>query len=163
MAFPSVFAFFIVSHLVILYSNGHPLNSPESFDCGNLGQIKFPFSKDTYPRCGLCMANFSETVPKILLGKGKSYEVDKFLKDEALKVSENLLGDLISSESCKNFSNLTVPNRPPVFFKILTDNLTLFKCNISSHELHQQTMHYFHGNYCYGGWPGYTVYCKNPY
>ncbi|THF99415.1 hypothetical protein TEA_016438 [Camellia sinensis var. sinensis] len=162
MAFPSVFAFFIVSHLVILYSNGHPLNSPESFDCGNLGQIKFPFSNDTYPRCGLCMANFSETVPKILLGKGKSYEVDKFLKDEALKVSENLLGDLISSESCKNFSNLTVPNRPPIFFKILTDNLALFKCNISSHELHQRTIHCFRGNYCYGGWPGYTVYCKNP-
>ncbi|KAL7240356.1 hypothetical protein ACSBR2_006079 [Camellia fascicularis] len=161
MAFPSVFAFFIVSHLVILYSNGenniYPHNCPESFDCGNLGQIKFPFSNDTYPRCGLCMVNFSETVPKIHLGKGKSNEVNEFLKDEPLKVSDNLLGDLVSAQSCKNFSNFAVQ---PIFFRILTHNLTLFKCNISS--LHQQTIDYFRGNYRHGGCPGYTVCCTYP-
>ncbi|CAL5399769.1 unnamed protein product [Camellia sinensis] len=144
---------------MILYSNGennmYPHNCPKSFDCGNLGQIKFPFSNDMYPRCGLCMVNFSETVPKIHLGKGKSNEVNELLKDEA-QVSDNLLGDLVSSQSCKNFSNLAVPTRPPIFFRILTHNLALFKCNISS--LHQQTIDYFRDNYCHGGCPAYTLF-----
>ncbi|KAF5932932.1 hypothetical protein HYC85_029103 [Camellia sinensis] len=101
-------------------------------------------------------------VPKIHLGKGKSNEVNEFLKDESLKVNGNFLGDLISSESCKNFSNLTVLNRPPILFRILTHNLTLFKCNISSDELHLQTIDYFCCTYSYVGYSGYTVYYKYP-
>ncbi|CAL5396595.1 unnamed protein product [Camellia sinensis] len=133
---------------------------PQSFNCGKLGPIQFPFSNDTYPRCGLCTVNCSEPVPIIKLGwKHKPYEVKEFLNDEAVNVSDKSLRDLISSKSCDIFSNLTLLSGPsgPISYTI-SPNLTLFKCPTNSSSKPQlQT-----GVYSFSNCTGYTVYYTDP-
>ncbi|XP_028057864.1 LEAF RUST 10 DISEASE-RESISTANCE LOCUS RECEPTOR-LIKE PROTEIN KINASE-like 1.1 [Camellia sinensis] len=163
MGFPSIFSFFVVSHLVIVHStwqddkHGYQHGCPQSFNCGKLGPIKFPFSNDTYRGCGLCTVNCSEPVPIIYLGKDKPYEVKKFLNDEAVNVSDKSLRDLISSKSCDIFNNFTLFSRPSISYTI-SSNLTLFKCRTNSSSKPQlQTQLYSFSN-C----SGYTVYYTDP-
>ncbi|KAL7240393.1 hypothetical protein ACSBR2_006110 [Camellia fascicularis] len=133
---------------------------PQSFNCGKLGPIKFPFSNDTYPRCGLCTVNCSEPVPIIKLGwKNKPYEVMEFLNDEAVNVSDKWLGDLISSKSCDIFSNLTLFSGPsgPISYTI-SPNLTLFKCPTHSSSKPQLQPEIYSFSNC----SGYTVYYTDP-
>ncbi|CAL5399727.1 unnamed protein product [Camellia sinensis] len=138
------------------YQHGYP----QSFNCGKLGPIQFPFSNDTYPRCGLCTVNCSEPVPIIKLGwKHKPYEVKEFLNDEAVNVSDKSLRDLISSKSCDIFSNLTLLSglSGPISYTI-SPNLTLFKCPTNSSSKPQlQT-----GVYSFSNCTGYTVYYTDP-
>ncbi|CAL5338833.1 unnamed protein product [Camellia sinensis] len=138
--------------------HGYQHGCPQSFNCGKLGPVKFPFSNDTYPRCGLCTVNCSEPVPIIKLGwKRKPYEVKEFLNDEAVNVSDKLLGDLISSKSCDIFSNLSLFSGPSISYTI-SSNLTLFKCRTNSSSKPQlQTQLYSFSN-C----SGYTVYYTDP-
>ncbi|THF99417.1 hypothetical protein TEA_016440 [Camellia sinensis var. sinensis] len=163
MGFPSIFSFFVVSHLVIVRStgqddkHGYQHGCPQSFNCGKLGPIKFPFSNDTYRGCGLCTVNCSEPVPIIYLGKDKPYEVKKFLNDEAVNVSDKSLRDLICSKSCDIFNNFTLFSRPSISYTI-SSNLTLFKCRTNSSSKPQlQTQLYSFSN-C----SGYTVYYTDP-
>ncbi|GMP58999.1 hypothetical protein CsSME_00022453 [Camellia sinensis var. sinensis] len=165
MGFPSIFSFFVISHLVIVHStgqddvHGYQHGCPQSFNCGKLGPVKFPFSNDTYPRCGLCTVNCSEPVPIIKLGwKRKPYEVKEFLNDEAVNVSDKLLGDLISSKSCDIFSNLSLFSGPRDISYTMSPNLTLFKCptNSSSKPLRQT------GVYSFSNCSGYIVYYTDP-
>ncbi|KAL7260480.1 hypothetical protein ACSBR1_006197 [Camellia fascicularis] len=164
MGFPSIFAFFaVVSHSVILHSTGQADNiryqhgCPKSFKCGNLGQIKFPLYDITYGGCGLCMVNYSAPVPILNLGRDKErYEVLEFLNDTAMKVSDRLLGKLISSYSCDIFNNLTLPSPTPISFTI-SPNFTLFKCTNSSSKPQLQT-----DVYSFRNCSGYTLYYTVP-
>ncbi|KAG5532358.1 hypothetical protein RHGRI_026850 [Rhododendron griersonianum] len=64
---PSILALFLFFHLLFDHSSG---KCPESFDCGTHGQIRYPLSISTYPRCGLYnVTNCTDPVPKLNLGK----------------------------------------------------------------------------------------------
>ncbi|XP_028077691.1 LEAF RUST 10 DISEASE-RESISTANCE LOCUS RECEPTOR-LIKE PROTEIN KINASE-like 1.1 [Camellia sinensis] len=159
MGFPSIFSFFVVSHLLIVHSTGQDDNQhgcPQSFNCGKLGPIKFPFSNDTYPRCGLCTVNCSELVPKLhYWWIEERYEVKEFLNDEAVNVRDKL----ISSNSCDIFSTLLLPHPTPSISYTISPNLTLFKCptysNSSKPQLQTEV-------YNFSNCPGYTVYYTDP-
>ncbi|KAL7260463.1 hypothetical protein ACSBR1_006180 [Camellia fascicularis] len=132
--------------LVILQSNGqesmYQHGCPQSFNYGNLGQIKFPLFDIHYPRCGLCKVDCSLPVPKIKL-KHQWYEIKKFLNNETIEVSYKPLGQLIRCNSCEIFNNLTLPSKDSISFTI-SPSLTLFKCNTSSNnELNLHAQDYF--------------------
>ncbi|CAL5396605.1 unnamed protein product [Camellia sinensis] len=134
---------------------------PQSFNCGNLGQIKFPLFDINYPRCGLCKVDCSLPVPKIKL-KHQWYEVKKFLSNEAIEVSYKPLGQLIRRNSCEIFNNLTLPSKDSISFTI-SPSLTLFKCNTSSNnELNLHAHDYFRGNHSFQGCLNHTVYYTYP-
>ncbi|GMP58969.1 hypothetical protein CsSME_00022437 [Camellia sinensis var. sinensis] len=102
MGFPPFFLSLLSPILVIVHStwqdDKYQHGCPQSFNCGKLGPIKFPFSNGTYPGCGLCTVNCSEPVPIIYLGwTHQPYEVKEFLNDEAVNVSDKYLRKLISS------------------------------------------------------------------
>ncbi|KAL7240320.1 hypothetical protein ACSBR2_006052 [Camellia fascicularis] len=165
MGFPSIFSFFVVSHLVIVHStwqdDKYQHGCPQSFNCGKLGPIKFPFSNDTYPRCGLCTVNCSEPVPIIYWGwkheRYERYEVKEFLNDEAVNVRHKWLEELINSKSCDIFSNLTLLSGPSISYTI-SSNLTLFKCPTNSNSKPQLQTEVYNFSNC----PGYTVYYTDP-
>ncbi|KAL7240379.1 hypothetical protein ACSBR2_006098 [Camellia fascicularis] len=131
---------------MILQSNGqesmYQHGCPQSFNYGNLGQIKFPLFDIHYPRCGLCKVDCSLPVPKIKL-KHQWYEIKKFLNNETIEVSYKPLGQLIRCNSCEIFNNLTLPSKDSISFTI-SPSLTLFKCNTSSNnELNLHAQDYF--------------------
>ncbi|KAI8022641.1 LEAF RUST 10 DISEASE-RESISTANCE LOCUS RECEPTOR-LIKE PROTEIN KINASE-like 1.1 [Camellia lanceoleosa] len=99
---------------MILHSNGqenmYQHGCPQSFNCGKLGQIKFPLTNIKNGRCGLCKVNCSDPVPKIKLGSKNWYEVKQVLSDETIDVTDKELGKLKSSNSCEIFKNFTIPN-----------------------------------------------------
>ncbi|GMP59046.1 hypothetical protein CsSME_00022486 [Camellia sinensis var. sinensis] len=163
MALPSIFAFFVVvSHLLILHSTGQGSmhGCPQSFNCGKLGPIKFPFSNDTYPQCGLCTVNCSEPVPIIYLGwTHQPYEVKEFLNDEAVNVSDKYLRKLISSNSCDIFSKSLFPYPTPSISYTISPNLSsLFKCSTNGGSKPQLQTEVYSFSNC----TGYTVYYTDP-
>ncbi|GMP58985.1 hypothetical protein CsSME_00022448 [Camellia sinensis var. sinensis] len=166
MGFPSIFSFFVVSHLVIVHStrqddmDKYQHGCPESFNCGKLGLIKFPFSNDTYPRCGLCTVNCSEPVPIIYLGwTHQPYEVKEFLNDEAVNVSDKYLRKLISSNSCDIFSKSLFPYPTPSISYTISPNLSsLFKCPTNGGSKPQLQTEVYSFSNC----TGYTVYYTDP-
>ncbi|KAH7839814.1 hypothetical protein Vadar_009154 [Vaccinium darrowii] len=126
MGFPSfLLSFFLVFHLLL--SSGS--SCPFSFDCGRHGQIKFPFTNDTYPGCGLCV-NCSKPVPEVELGeKGKSILVSS-IHEEAINISDPTLKSLIEKKSCDFFSYFHPPNNDPIPYTI-SPSRTSIKCNTS--------------------------------
>ena len=158
MAVPSIFLFFVVSHLLLLHSAG----CPESFDCGTHGKIQFPYTNSTYPLCGFVMVDCGEPIPKVSLGVGQSYEVSGNFPNNSIQIKDRELKRLISDKRCELFdNNFYIPPSPSISFSI-SPNLTLFKCNNDSYELHRRAEDYFGGNKSSGACPGYTVYYKYP-
>ncbi|KAI8022006.1 LEAF RUST 10 DISEASE-RESISTANCE LOCUS RECEPTOR-LIKE PROTEIN KINASE-like 1.1 [Camellia lanceoleosa] len=132
---------------------------PQSFNCGKLGPIKFPFSNNTYPGCGLCTVNCSEPVPIIYLWwKDERYEVKEFLNDEDVNVSDKYLRKLLSSNSCDIFSNFLFLYRTPSISYTISTNLTLFKCPTYGNSKPQLQTEVYNFSNC----PGYTVYYTDP-
>ncbi|CAL5338838.1 unnamed protein product [Camellia sinensis] len=164
MGFLSIFSFFVVSHLLIVHStgqddvHGYQHGCPQSFNCGKLGPIKFPFSNDTYPRCGLCTVNCSEPVPIIYSSwkheRYERYEVKEFLNDEAVNVSDKYLRKLISSNSCHIFSNFFFPYYIPSISYTISPKCPTYS-NSSKPQLQTEV-------YNFSNCPGYTVYYTDP-
>ncbi|CAL5419208.1 unnamed protein product [Camellia sinensis] len=171
---PCILAFFVLSHLLFLHSAGQDntsfQNCPQSFQCGKLGQIKFPYSDITYPQCGLCTVNCGEAIPKLNFGVDQLwYEVhDKFLNHEVQNVTDKNLESLIKSKSCDVFTSYlgwSLPTAPSVSFTV-SPNLTFFKCPTGVNgTLDKKIEHFFCHNHSYSYYKdclGYTIYYKNP-
>ncbi|KAH7841536.1 hypothetical protein Vadar_031238 [Vaccinium darrowii] len=144
-SFPSfLLAFFLVFHLLFLHSSGS--SCPSSFDCGPLGPMKFPFTSLTDPQCGLCTLSCHEQAPKVFLGdEGRSIQVSS-IDDNAIKISDPFLKDLIDNKSCGFFSYINSPYTPYISYTI-SPNLTFVKCLPSNPEHKNQTdLKYFSGN-----------------
>ncbi|KAI7998487.1 NADH-ubiquinone oxidoreductase chain 5 [Camellia lanceoleosa] len=173
MVVPSILAFFVLSYLLFLHSAGEDntsfQNCPQSFQCGKLEQIKFPYSNITYPDCGLCTVNCSEPIPKLYFGVDQLwYEVhDKFLSHEVLNVTDKNLETIIKSKNCDVFTFYLSWSLPTTFVSFtVSPNLTFFKCPTGvSSDLDKQIDHFFCHNQSYSyykGCSGYTVYYKYP-
>ncbi|CAN4124855.1 unnamed protein product [Withania somnifera] len=91
----------------------------KEFQCGNLGNLSYPFYKSTELDCGL--------VKYQALSK---YGVFINLKDP-------ILGNLLESNSCKTFDrNISLPVSPSITYRIFPF-VTLFKCNSSQKSTHE--------------------------
>ncbi|CAL5421627.1 unnamed protein product [Camellia sinensis] len=145
---------------------------PESFHCGNLGEISFPYSNTSYPHCGLCTVDCKGKVPKLNFGVTDQiwYELHGKLSnddDHILNVTDKNLESLIKSKSCDLFTfylSWTLPTTPSFSFTV-SPNLTFFKCPTSSSSLDQRIEKFFSHNHnyrYYKGCSGYTVYYIYP-
>ncbi|CAL5419431.1 unnamed protein product [Camellia sinensis] len=177
MVVPSILAFFVLSHLLFLHSAGEDntsfQNCPQSFQCGKLGQINFPYSNTSYPHCGLCTVDCREKVPKLNFSEDHhiSYELHGKLSnddDHILNVTDKNLESLIKSKSCDIFTfylRWSLPTTPSVSFTV-SPNLTFFKCPTGvSSDVGERIDHFFRHNQNYSYYKdclGYTVYYKYP-
>ena len=148
MASVSLFVFFVLSHLVLLHSaeeDGKQENPYcQSFQCGKLGNISFPFTKTppSFPFCGLMPVKCDETLPMILLPldllwpwNERQYEVLNISYTNTtphIRVKDSLLEDL-KSNKCDYINNFALPYSSPISFKLTTSHRTLFKCHRALH------------------------------
>ncbi|GMP83458.1 hypothetical protein CsSME_00037360 [Camellia sinensis var. sinensis] len=174
MVVPSILAFFVLSHLLFLHTAGEDntsfQNCPQSFQCGKLGQINFPYSNISYPHCGLCTVDCREKVPKLNFSVDIWYELHGKLSnddDHILNVTDKNLESLIKSNSCDVFDfylNWSLPTTPSVSFTV-SPILTLFKCPTGNRSLDQRIEKFFSRNHnysYYNGCSSYRVYYKYP-
>ncbi|CAL5350212.1 unnamed protein product [Camellia sinensis] len=177
MVVPSILGFFVLSHLPFLHSAGDDntsfQNCPQSFQCGKLRQINFPYSNTSYPHCGLCTVDCREEVPKLIFSADHqiSYELHGKLSnddDHILNVTDKNLESLIKSKSCDVFTfylNWTLPTTPSVSFTV-SPNLSFFKCPTgvdgAVDQLIEQFLSRKHNYSDYKGCSGYRVYYKYP-
>ncbi|KAM3692977.1 hypothetical protein ACJW31_08G130100 [Castanea mollissima] len=147
MASVSLFAFFVLSHLVLLHSaeeEGKRENPDcRHFQCGKLGNISFPFTKIPPPFhfCGLHV-KCDEPHPMIQLTPGdwwseRRYEVINISYTNTtphIRVKDHRLLEYLTTNKCENLDNFTLPNSSLISFKLTTPNRTLFKCNRALHS-----------------------------
>ncbi|XP_030969867.1 LEAF RUST 10 DISEASE-RESISTANCE LOCUS RECEPTOR-LIKE PROTEIN KINASE-like 1.1 isoform X2 [Quercus lobata] len=134
--------FFLISHLVLLYSaEGEEIYPPgcPPFFCGKVGTIRFPFANDTSPECGLlilhdCGDPHQMKTPKIKLernGTLLSYNVETISQANIIQFKDPQLQSVLDSNRCESLKNWTLPSprSPFISFHLVSHNLTLFKCN----------------------------------
>ena len=143
MALVSLFVFFVLSNLVLLHSAEEGkdyFQNCQPFHCGKFGSIHFPFANSTNPECGLCRVDCDERKPMIQIGferdiRSRSYEVINISQSNStslsntIRIKDQALEQKLSSRKCEAFTNLTFPNNGFISFKLITPNLTIFKCN----------------------------------
>lgn len=116
-------------HLALLHSVYS--KCPESFQCGNLGPLEFPFSDSNNTDCGLITIDGCDSGnPTIQFTNGEDrYSidiVDKISTNQFL-VNDPMLQNHLNNISCFSFRNLPLPQSASVFFTV-SPNLTLFTC-----------------------------------
>ena len=147
MASVSLFVFFVLLHLVLLHSaeeerrRENPFCLP--FQCGQLGNISFPFTKIPFRSqfCGLMHVKCDEPHPMIHLPLGdrwseKRYEVINISYTNTtphIRVKDRWLWKCLHTNKCNCLDNFALPNSSSISFKLTTPNRTLFKCNPTLH------------------------------
>ncbi|KAK7269797.1 hypothetical protein RIF29_22533 [Crotalaria pallida] len=122
----------IVSQFLPLVS-AHYAKCPPSFDCGILGQIKFPFTTTQFPDCGVLAIHGCEEQAankSIQVSHGRLNNVIN-VEDFMITVTDDDTRNLLLEKSCKAFSkNFTLPTTPLASFYIKY-NITIFRCSPS--------------------------------
>ncbi|KAK6281722.1 hypothetical protein POUND7_015547 [Theobroma cacao] len=133
MAVVSILFVFLLSRLLLLHlAEAENRLRPDcpAFDCGNFGNISFPFTKSERPECGLCLVDgCNKTVAKIQLEKGgRWYQLKQINQGNTVTVYDQELGKQLQSKDCEALSMWSLPNHPLISFHFFP-NLTLLKCN----------------------------------
>ncbi|KAJ4823649.1 hypothetical protein Tsubulata_041404 [Turnera subulata] len=105
------------------------------FYCGNLGEIKFPFTNSTRPEyCGpFVIDDCNKVHPNIQLEKGgRWYELENISQANTLLINDKVFQKQLSSNSCESFNSFSLPSFPYLSLQIIS-NLTLLKCNPTAH------------------------------
>ncbi|XP_058769088.1 LEAF RUST 10 DISEASE-RESISTANCE LOCUS RECEPTOR-LIKE PROTEIN KINASE-like 2.5 [Vicia villosa] len=140
--------FLMLSHLTVLLllvltikGNGHSDDCPESFDCGNLGFIGYPFTKFGLSNCGAlaiqgCDDPNKNAMKTIQLTKGgRHFQVTKidntWSKGNPISIIDHNFTKLLTKSACEvyNYVNITLPPPSPFGTSYIKDNITAFKCN----------------------------------
>ncbi|KAJ6891086.1 LEAF RUST 10 DISEASE-RESISTANCE LOCUS RECEPTOR-LIKE PROTEIN KINASE-like 2.1 isoform X3 [Populus alba x Populus x berolinensis] len=136
--------------LLVFFALFHPLlicaskeddwffkNCP-AFNCGKLGEIRFPFTNNTSPEiCGPYVVDgCHEQSQRIQLVRGgKWFELHNISQANTISITDKDLRRHLNSNSCDSFNNLSLPASLPAslpYFSILEfSSLTLFKCDPS--------------------------------
>ncbi|XP_049348889.1 LEAF RUST 10 DISEASE-RESISTANCE LOCUS RECEPTOR-LIKE PROTEIN KINASE-like 1.1 [Solanum verrucosum] len=135
----------------------------DGFECGNLGNVSFPFSVSSQPDCGLYTIACDVTPnPTIHLGENV-YSVVRQRSFDSFRVLDHRLEELLTRNSCKTFDgSISFPNSPSVSFRINERNLTLFRCNGSLDINRSMSDHYFREYLNYTKCSGFSIYYKYP-
>ena len=151
----------MLSQLLLLVS-AQDGKCPSSFECGQLGTIKFPFTNTQNPHCGILAIHGCDDpkAPKsIQLSNTPTRRFNVvYVESLTITIIDEILRELLLSKSCESFSNnFTLPPSPSspfgsLYFKY---NITLFRCN---HSLSVALPKNFHN---YTKCPGYNI-CYGP-
>ncbi|XP_068642132.1 LEAF RUST 10 DISEASE-RESISTANCEUS RECEPTOR-LIKE PROTEIN KINASE-like 1.1 [Aristolochia californica] len=101
-----------------------------SFSCGNLSDVRFPFSNFSGRGCSLYQIKCNESVPKISVqGTDKNYIVKNISYDhQALLVQDIDISRSLRSNDCDCHRNFTLPVSGLLTFKLVTTLFSFFKC-----------------------------------
>ncbi|KAK4720493.1 hypothetical protein R3W88_010726 [Solanum pinnatisectum] len=135
----------------------------DKFECGNLGNVSFPFSVSSQPDCGLYSIDCDVTPnPTIRLGENVYSVVGRRFSD-GFRVSDHRLEYLLARNSCETFDrSISFPNSPSISFRITERNVTLFRCNNNLDINRSMSDHYFREYLNYTKCSGFTIYYKYP-
>ncbi|KAI3733547.1 hypothetical protein L6452_12990 [Arctium lappa] len=104
---------------------------PSSFDCQNLGYLRFPFYTSENSACGLCKVYCNESDPKIQLRENyPSYDLVQvmFGGSDAVLVRDNDFAIQISSQSCDSLMYSFPPNSSSISYIIYPPTLAVLSC-----------------------------------
>uniref|UniRef100_A0A7N2KLT4 Protein kinase domain-containing protein n=1 Tax=Quercus lobata TaxID=97700 RepID=A0A7N2KLT4_QUELO len=111
MAYVTLFVFFLLTHLLLLYSaegveRTYPDCSP--FNCGKFGIISFPFTNISHRLCGVLPVNCDETPPTIRLplelrsGKSNELPVKVHTEKEEVNLTAEYDLEVYVSDACSS-------------------------------------------------------------
>lgn len=138
-----VYVILLFCHLTVLHlsagnANEHTSDCPDSFDCGSLGNISFPFTTSEHPNCGALAIqgcnNPNQTALKQvrLSSGGKLLQVTNIVGSWRWKISiiDKDYRNLLENSSCNALSyNITVPPSSPFGCFYLENNITALNCS----------------------------------
>jgi len=132
----------LFSHLIVLLllvltrkGNGHSDNCPDSFDCGNLGLIKYPFTTVEFPNCGALAIQDCDDIKKTAMKHVQLTEGGKLFQ-------------------VTNIDNRRISIIDPNITKFMRDNITAFKCNRTRKLVIHPPSNFFRNSSC----PDYDFY-----
>ncbi|XP_028768280.1 uncharacterized protein LOC114725875 [Neltuma alba] len=142
MALVYVFRFVQLFHFVLVLSAGygygkHDDKCPPSFDCGNLGSLRFPFTKHEQTHCGLFAVrgcdgpSLNKTIQ--LQKNGRTLQLTNVVQQEKLIIT---VFDPDRHRTCDVASNCNMlfpQNSPLASFRFEHNVESLFRCK---HDLH---------------------------
>ncbi|XP_059315509.1 uncharacterized protein LOC132066154 [Lycium ferocissimum] len=132
----------------------------KEFQCGNLGNLSFPFYKSTeIDGCGLCKVD-CEGIPNATIElEGVKYQaLEK--NDVFITLKDPILGELLKKNNCQTFDrNLSIPVSPSITYRF-DRLLTLYKCNNSQKSTHEKIFS-FPSYQNYSGCHSFILYYSN--
>lgn len=150
--------------LLLLAGNGNGQHNdcPESFDCGSLGMIRFPFTKAGYENCGAIAIHgcddFNKTSVKQfqLINPGRLFPVTKidnnWQRGNTISIFDQDFSKLLQQHNtCEAFSydNITLLPPSPFGYLYIKDNITSFKCNRTHNLVTSTPQNFFKNNTCH--------------
>uniref|UniRef100_A0A6M2EWS7 Wall-associated receptor kinase galacturonan-binding domain-containing protein n=1 Tax=Populus davidiana TaxID=266767 RepID=A0A6M2EWS7_9ROSI len=137
MAPVPLLVFFALFHPSFLYASKEDdlgFKMCPHFNCGKLGEIKFPFTNNTSPeKCGPCVVDgCNKNSQRIQLVRGgKWFELHNISQAGTMSITDKDLRRHLNSNSCDSFNNLSLPASLPNFSIQEIPTQTLFKCDPS--------------------------------
>ncbi|KAG6759602.1 hypothetical protein POTOM_036086 [Populus tomentosa] len=134
MAPVPLLVFFALFHPLLICASkedGWAFKKCLPFNCGKLGEIKFPFTNNTSPEiCGpFVVDGCDEDSQRIQLERGgKWFELHSISQANTISITDKDLRGHLNSNSCDSFNNLSLPASVPYWSYKTISNLTLFKC-----------------------------------
>ncbi|RHN82389.1 putative glycerophosphodiester phosphodiesterase, protein kinase RLK-Pelle-LRK10L-2 family [Medicago truncatula] len=135
----------LFSHLTVLLllvltskGNGHSDDCPESFDCGNLGLVGYPFTTVEFPNCGALAIQGCDDLNKTATKHvqftkgGKHFQVTNIKNERpnTISIVDLNFTKLLQKNACEAFSyDITLPPPSPFGTFYMKDNITAFKCS----------------------------------
>ena len=132
-----VFWFCVFFHMSVMLLwamdvNGHHDDCPDSFHCGSLGKIHFPFTTADRQGCGaLAIQGCDDKYVSVNI-RGKKFLVTKIHQRHhfTVNVIDEDLSKLLENGSCKAFDHIiTLPPPSPLGSFSVKSNITIFNCN----------------------------------
>jgi hypothetical protein len=148
MAPVPLLVFFVLFHPLLICASkedGWAFKKCPPFNCGKLGDIRFPFTNNTSPEmCGPyavdgCDAN-SQRIQ--LVRGGKWFELHNISQAGTISITDEDLREHLNSNSCDSFNNLSRPVSLPYYSIQKFSNVTLFKCDPSVNFPHHLEFNY---------------------
>lgn len=171
LLFSDLTVLFLLLLLLVLAGNGNGQHNdcPESFDCGSLGTIRFPFTKAGYKDCGAISIHGCDDVNKTsvkqlqLINQGRLFPVTKIDNNwpRTISIFDRDFSKLLQQHNtCEAFSydNITLPHPSPFGYLYIKDNITSFKCNRTHNLVNSTPQNFFKNNTC----PPYQFYFGPP-
>lgn len=171
----TVYVILLFSHLTAVLlsagnANGHHDECPDSFDCGSLGRIYFPFTTVQYLNCGAlaihgCDDHNQTAVKRVQLNNGgKLFQVTQVNSHQrqgwrtSISITDHDFRMLLVNGSCMAFTyNIIFPPFSAFGYFDMKNNITSFKCR------HNQTVNHTNDFINYTGCPSSDFYFAPPY
>ena len=170
MGFGLFLGFFLISHVLPLsVSAEEDTTCPESFNCGNLSGVGFPFFHSShYPHCGFLKLNCeAKPSPTIVFDFATDQWVEALaIGNSAITLHDHHLELLLRDRSCEFFDHgvMPLPNFSSISYSIVP-TITLYGCTKNPETSHNPADYftgYKHYDECVEPDNGFTIYYQTP-